>query len=381
MHRLTAPVIALTAGIAVLAGEPNPVTGTAATAGTVAVDTAGRRLYEDACANCHGIDGAGVSSVRLGLEVPLPDFTDCNFASREPDADWVAVAHRGGPTRGFSDAMPAFGDALTVDQIQRIMDYVRTFCGDAGWPRGELNLPRPFVTEKAYPEDEAVLTADAAAEGPGELRGELVYEKRFGARNQLELVVPFAVRDRSDAGRDWSAGLGDVAVGVKRDLYHSFEAGSIFSLAGEFILPTGDEGNGFGSGTVVFEPFAAFGQILPAGAFLHGQAGVELPFDPDRAEKEAFWRAVLGKTWASGPRGFGRAWSPMVEVLAARELESGASTAWDLLPQVQVTLNTRQHVMANLGVRIPVTDADVRETRILVYILWDWFDGGFFEGW
>jgi len=381
MRRLATPLLTLVGGIVGLWGAPIPLTGTGAAPGTVAVDTAGRRAYEDACANCHGIDGAGVSSVRLGLEVPLPDFTDCNFASREPDADWVAVAHRGGPTRGFSDAMPAFGDALTVEQIQRIMDYVRTFCGDAGWPRGELNLPRPFVTEKAYPEDEAVLTADAAAEGSGEVAGELVYEKRFGARNQLELVVPFAVRDRDEVGESWSAGLGDVAVGVKRDLFHSFEAGSIFSVAGEFILPTGDEANGFGSGTVVFEPFASFGQLLPADAFVHAQAGVELPFDSDRAEREAFWRAVLGRTWASGSRGFGRAWSPMVEVLAARELESGASTAWDLLPQVQVTLNTRQHVMANVGVRIPVTDADVRETRILVYILWDWFDGGFFEGW
>jgi hypothetical protein len=37
--------------------------------------------------------------------------------------------------------------------------------------------------------------------------------------------------------------------------------------------------------------------------------------------------------------------------------------------------------MANLGVRIPVTDADVRQTQVLFYLLWDWFDGGFFAGW
>jgi hypothetical protein len=71
----------------------------------------------------------------------------------------------------------------------------------------------------------------------------------------------------------------------------------------------------------------------------------------------------------------------MVEVLAARELESGAETAWDLVPQMQVTLSKRQHIMANFGVRFPVTQTGSRTTEVLVYILWDWFDGGFLEGW
>jgi hypothetical protein len=71
----------------------------------------------------------------------------------------------------------------------------------------------------------------------------------------------------------------------------------------------------------------------------------------------------------------------MIEVLAARELESGAELEWDIVPQMQVTLNTRQHVMANLGVRIPVGDAANRQTQLLLYVLWDWFDGGFFQGW
>lgn len=343
------------------------------------VDSVGEQLYRSACANCHGVDGTGVPSVRLGLEVPLPDFTDCSFASREPDSDWVAVAHQGGPVRGFSDAMPAFGDALTLEELQAVMDYVRTLCGDPAWPRGELNLPRPIFTEKAYPEDEAVFTADVTAEGPTGASGEVVYERRFGKRSQMEFVVPFGTRERVGPDGGWTGGVGDVAVGVKRDMYHSFERGTIFSVAGELILPTGDEDDGFGSGTVIFEPFASFGQILPANTFVHAQAGLELPWETDRAEQEGFWRAAVGRTFQSGR--FGRSWSPMVEVLGGRELESGASTSWDLVPQLHVTLNTRQHVMANVGVLIPVTDADVRATRLVAFILWDWFDGGFLEGW
>ncbi|MDX1566148.1 MAG: cytochrome c [Longimicrobiales bacterium] len=344
----------------------------------IPADTTGQGLYEAACANCHGVAGTGLSPVRLGLEAAPANFTDCNFASREPNGDWVAVAHQGGPVRGFSDAMPAFGDALTVGELEAVMGYIRTLCGDDDWPRGELNLPRAIFTEKAYPEDEAVFTADVTAEGATAVAGEVVYEERFGKRSQLEVVVPFGTRERA-GGDGWTGGMGDIALGVKRDMYHSFEGGTIFSLAGEVILPTGDEDDGFGSGTVIFEPFASFGQILPAGAFAHAQVGLELPWDMDRAENEAFWRGALGRTWQSGP--WGRAWSPMVEVLGARALESGAETSWDLVPQLHVTLNTRQHVMLNVGVVVPVTDSDVRPTRLMAFILWDWFDGGFFEGW
>ena len=42
---------------------------------------------------------------------------------------------------------------------------------------------------------------------------------------------------------DWIGGIGDVAVGAKRALFHSLENGSVFSLAGELKLPTGDRGD------------------------------------------------------------------------------------------------------------------------------------------
>ena len=337
----------------------------------------GEALYRAACAACHGADGRGTTQALVGFDVPLPDFTDCNFASREPDADWIAIAHQGGPVRGFSRLMPAFGAALTVEELQSVMDYIRTFCGDDDWPRGELNLPRAQVTEKAYPEDELVVTTVFAVEGAGAWMNEFVYEKRFGALNQWEIAVPFGVRER-DTG-DWTGGMGDIAVGVKRVLFHSLASGTIFSAAAEIILPTGDEDDGFGAGTAIFEPFVALGQILPADAFVQLQAGAEFPFDRDRAEDEGFWRAVLGKTWTEGP--WGRAWSPMVELLGSREFSGGPGAQWDVLPQVQVTLSRRQHVMANIGVRVPVNQRATRQTELWIYLLWDWFDGRLFEGW
>ncbi|HKK45218.1 MAG TPA: c-type cytochrome, partial [Balneolaceae bacterium] len=119
----------------------------------------GEELYLKACAACHGVKGRGLTQSQLGFALLLPDLSDCNFATREPNADWIAIAHQGGPVRGFSSIMPAFGGLLSKDDIEKVIEHIRTFCTDASWPRGDLNLPRALVTEKAFPEDEAVLSS------------------------------------------------------------------------------------------------------------------------------------------------------------------------------------------------------------------------------
>jgi hypothetical protein len=240
-----------------------------------------------------------------------------------------------------------------------------------------LNLPRALVTEKAFPENEAVLTTTIDASGAGSVGNEILYERRLGARNQFEVVVPLLLHDA--AGSGWQRGLGDVAIAVKRVLFHNLDTGSIVSAAAEVVLPTGKESVGLGKGVTIFEPFVALGQILPAEGFLQLQAGVELPTNRDRADNEVFWRAALGKTFTEGR--FGRAWSPMVELLAAHELTEEATAHWDLVPQMQVTLNRRQHLMINVGVRIPLNERSGRSTQVITYFLWDWFDGGLLDGW
>jgi mono/diheme cytochrome c family protein len=337
----------------------------------------GETIFRSACANCHGVDGTGAPASTVVFSEPRPDFTACNFATREPDGDWAAMVHQGGRARAFSRIMPAFGDALSEEEIQRVLHYVRGFCTSTAWPRGDLNLPRPLVTEKAFPEDEAVITASSAIQGSGAVASTLVYERRIGARAQFEVAVPVSAFDQG-AG-DWIAGIGDVALGFKRAMFHSLSSGTIVSLTGEVVLPTGNMDKGLGKGTVVFEPFLTAGQMLPADFFVHTQVGVELPTDRSRATEEVFFRGVLGKTFTQG--GFGRAWSPMVEILGARELASGETTQWDLLPEMQVTLSRRQHIAVNAGVRLPLTDASSRSTELLFYFLWDWFDGGLVSGW
>jgi mono/diheme cytochrome c family protein len=337
----------------------------------------GETTYRRACAACHGADGTGLPQSVVGFDLELPDFTDCRFATREPDGDWIAIATAGGPVRRFDRMMPAFGDALSDEEIAATIDHIRTFCSNRSWPRGELNVPRALFTEKAYPEDEALLTASIAATGPGQVITTAIYEKRFGPRSQVELKLPVATRE-TGAG-DWAGGVGDVAVAVKHALWHSSERGAIISVAGEVVLPTGHEARGLGKGVTVFEPFVAAGLLLPADSFVQVQSGFELPVDRARAEPEAFWRTAFGRTFTQGR--FGRSWSPMVELLGARELAAGERVTWDVVPQMQVTLNTRQHIMLNGGVRVPVNARPGRATSIMVYVLWDWFDGGLFDGW
>ena len=344
-----------------------------ALASSLDAQSSGSEIYRVACESCHGPGGRGTAQSQVGFDIPLPDFTDCSFATREPNADWLAVAHAGGPVRGFDRMMPAFGQALSEEDLEGALDHIRTFCKDPAWPRGELNLPRPLVTEKAYPEDEAVFSSSFGSDA---VSTELVYEKRFGARNQVEIKVPFGF---SESERDWRGGIGDVAIGFKRALHHSLESGSIFSAAAEVILPTGDHDDGFGKGTAIFEPFVAFGKILPAEWFIHAQAGLEFPVDTDRAEREGFLRTAIGTSFTEGR--WGRTWSPMFELLAGAELDSGSDVQWDAVPQIQVTLNTRQHLMANVGVRFPLNNRGDQDSEVLFYLLWDWFDGGLRDGW
>ena len=337
----------------------------------------GAELYRLACAGCHGSDGRGATAGRVTFETPLPDFTDCRFAQREADSDWLAIAHDGGPARAFDRTMPAFGEALGEEQLRAIVEYMRGFCADQRWPRGELNLPRALVTEKAYPEDEFVFTVGAAAEGPGEWSATALYERRVGPRSMFEVALPVGTRRQTDGG--WAQAVGDIKLGFKHALHHDVQTGSILSLGGELVLPTGSRSEGIGTGVTRFEPYVAYGQLLPGSLFLQAQAGVELSADRERAQHEVFWRTVLGGTWTTTP--FGRTVTPMLELLAAHELEDGAPTEWALLPQVQVSLSRRQHVLANVGVQVPMNETRDRNTRVFFYLVWDWFDGGLFEGW
>ena len=71
----------------------------------------------------------------------------------------------------------------------------------------------------------------------------------------------------------------------------------------------------------------------------------------------------------------------MVEFLPRKELEEGEPVVWDIVPQMQVTLSRRQHIMSTRACGFRSTSATGRSAQVLTYFLWDWFDGGLFDGW
>jgi mono/diheme cytochrome c family protein len=77
-------------------------------------EDAGATLFATRCASCHGADGSGGFGPALaGVVTQLyPD-----------PADEVAVVTNG---RG---SMPSFGDSLTPEQIQAVVEFTRTGLG------------------------------------------------------------------------------------------------------------------------------------------------------------------------------------------------------------------------------------------------------------
>jgi mono/diheme cytochrome c family protein len=341
--------------------------------------TSGDAIYHAGCAGCHGPNGEGSPDTTVGFDKPptFPNFTECDTTTPELDVDWHATIRDGGRGRGFSRIMPAFGDELTSSQIEAVIGHLRGLCRDSGWPRGELNLPRPLATEKAFPEDETVVTTAVGARHAPDINYTIAYEKRYGARNQLEVSIPLASL-HDDGGGARARGVGDVGVGLKRVLFANRSA--IVSAQGEVILPTGNAAKGLGSGVTVIEAFASYGQVLPSQMFVQAQAGTEQPTSTDTLPRAMFGRVAVGKSLRQ-EQGVGRMWSPMLELLADRELAGGARTGVDLLPQFQVTLNRRQHIRVNVGLQVPVANTAGRSKQVVFYLLWDWFDGGFLEGW
>ena len=340
----------------------------------------GKAVWNGGCIACHGPDGKGApeSSTVFTRPDTWPDMSRCDQTTPEPDSAYKAVILHGGRGLGFSQIMPAFGDLLTDQQVDDVIAYLRTFCkNDKHFPLGVLNLPRAIVTEKAFPEDELVISTAANVTGPGSWTTDVIHEQTFAGKNQLEVDVPVNYANINGA---WTSGVGDITVGMKREVFSSERAGSILSLQGGILLPTGDSQRGFGAGTTQFEPFAAYDQLITNKTFAQFELGADLPADASVSPRSLFFRSAFGGSLAPD-HGLGRLYSPMLEFVAKRDYRTGASTQWDILPEMQVTVSRRQHIRAAVGYRKPFTDVSGRAPQVEFYVLWDWAEGHFWDGW
>ena len=115
--------LGIAGGISLHAAQ-DPTTPPTSLANALPSDADGEYIFRNNCATCHGPDGKGSPQSVIGFDAPLPDFTDCATNTVEPFGDWNSVVHRGGPIRGLDRHMPAFGDALSDDQIESVIKYL-----------------------------------------------------------------------------------------------------------------------------------------------------------------------------------------------------------------------------------------------------------------
>jgi mono/diheme cytochrome c family protein len=312
----------------------------------------GDSLYSAWCSRCHGADAHGTPAASTRLSVPPADLASCAASTPETEAQWIGVVTRGGAAYGLSLDMPAFGEeeggGATREQIRQVVHYVRSLCRERGWPPGELNFPRTFLVEKAYPENELVLVAHGAEE-------QAIYERRAGRRFQFEAEV-VALFDSLD--RPFEGG----SASLKYNAWHSLDRRALATLGVEVTPPLGRRDRW------EVEPYVA-GGIERARFDL--QVQVVGSWEETEGVSGASYRVALG-------RRTGR-FTPMVE--AGWDVPRGAQSQLSLYPQLWFRLSRLGHVAGSIGAEVPARGVSPPRSRLIAFLLWDFGDAPLFHGW
>jgi len=308
----------------------------------------GALLYAAWCARCHGADARGTPAASVRTDVPPADLATCAVNTAETEDQWVGVVTRGGEAFGLSLDMPAYGEAATPEQIQMVVRYVRSLCREGGWPPGELNFPRAFLVEKAYPENELVITAA----GRGQ---EIIFERRAGRRFQFEAAVS-TLFDSLDRPFDHATAA------VKYNVWHDLERRAIASIGLETSAPLGRRDRW------ELEPCIA--------------AGWQRPDFIVQAEVTAAWEETEGVADGSLRLGVARdmdRFVPMVE--AGWDWARRAPGTLTLYPQTWIRLSRLGHVAGSIGAGIPINGPERGHVTLTGFLLWDFGDAPLFRGW
>ncbi len=92
----------------------------------------GEQLYQNNCAQCHGLRGEGDPNWRQrnpdGTLLP-PPHNSTGHTWHHADSLLYQIIHDGGAiyeTLGFKSSMPAFGDQLTPEEIWAVITYFKS---------------------------------------------------------------------------------------------------------------------------------------------------------------------------------------------------------------------------------------------------------------
>lgn len=346
----------------------------------LAAEHAGKEIFLNHCAVCHGPAGKPDTDNPMfeQMGVVPANFTDALFNSREPAKDWFLVVKEGGAAKGFSEVMPAFKEQLSDEEIHDVVEFIKTLAGNHGYPSGDMNFILPIRTKKAFPEDEIVwkfrFQDDANNSNRDELRNVLEIEKRIFKRTQVSVELSHKFDDAIDNG---NGNFDQVEPGIKHVVYEDPAAKAIASLGMFFAFKTEEH-----AASDEFIPYIAAAKQLTDTVTLQGTARSSLPFD-----RFADGNVELSAVMHWSPSLWPRSIKPGLELVSSFPLDRDTGNSrkefaqFSLIPQAQMGLNKRGHVMLNVGAEVPLNDTERYDYRAYVYLIWDFADGGLFDGW
>jgi len=95
----------------------------------------GQRIYLSYCAACHGADGQGQGFNARYLPTPPTRHADASHMANRPDDTLYDGIAAGGMILNKHPFMPAWGRSLSQEQIQALVQHMRTLChcGEPSW--------------------------------------------------------------------------------------------------------------------------------------------------------------------------------------------------------------------------------------------------------
>lgn len=83
---------------------------------------AGQTKFQTLCVTCHGASGKGDGAAAAGLNSKPKDLS----ATKRTDAELKKIIKEGGAANGMSPLMPPWGSALSEQDLNNVIVYIRS---------------------------------------------------------------------------------------------------------------------------------------------------------------------------------------------------------------------------------------------------------------
>ena len=223
----------------------------------------------------------------------------------------------------------------------------------AGDPRPAAGISdNSFLIEEAYNQEAGVVQhiATLARQNGTWLAAYTDEWPVLSQTHQVSYTVPFAWLAAGDGG---AQGFGDIVVNYRYQALSETDVLPAFAPRASIILPTGDEDQGLGDGSIGYQFNLPFSKIIGARTTLHANAGMTSYFDVDGRQPTSF--NLGGSIVYAATRDFNvmleavQNWEQSVDGLGGLE----SARALTLSPGIRSAFNMPEGQLV-LGIAVPI---------------------------